>query len=94
MMGKVEVKVNTLVIADHTRLILWQTGPICILNTGFAPVVRLHDKHPRSVLFGTLPTEPSVRYARYEHWICSRGSTAEHNLSNKRCPMELSVRYR
>ena len=39
-------------IAEHARLILWQTGPICILNTGFAPVVRLHDKHTRSVLFG------------------------------------------
>ena len=39
-------------IAEHARLILWQTGPICILNTGLAPVVRLHDnKHTRSVLF-------------------------------------------
>ena len=39
-------------IDEHARLILWQTGPICVLNTGFAPVVRLHDKQTRSVLFG------------------------------------------
>ena len=41
-------------IDEHARLILWQTGPICVLNTGFAPVVRLHDKHTRSVLFGNV----------------------------------------
>ena len=39
-------------IDGHTRLILWQTDLICFLNTGFAPVVRLHDKHTHSVLFG------------------------------------------
>ena len=39
-------------IDEHARLILWQTGPICVLNTGFAPVVRLYDKQTRSVLFG------------------------------------------
>ena len=39
-------------IAEHARLILWQTGPIWYLNTGFAPVVRLHDKHTHSVLLG------------------------------------------
>ena len=31
----------------------------------------------------TLPTQPSVRYARFQHWICSSGSTGEHNLSKK-----------
>ena len=38
-------------IAEHAPLILWQTSDY-ILNTGFVPVVRLHDKHTRSVLFG------------------------------------------
>ena len=39
-------------------------------------------KHARSVLSSeTLPTQPSVRYARFQHWICSSGSTGEHNLS-------------
>ena len=28
-------------IDEHARLIMWQTGSICVLNTGFAPVVRL-----------------------------------------------------
>ena len=38
MMGK--VKVNTLVLIDEdARLILWETGPICVLNAEFAPVV-------------------------------------------------------
>ena len=34
---------HTSLIAEHARLILWQVGSICvlILNTGFAPVVRL-----------------------------------------------------
>ena len=41
-------------IDEHARLILWQTGPICVLNTGFAPVVRLHDKNTRAVLFGNV----------------------------------------
>ena len=31
----------------------------------------------------TLPTQPSVPYARFQHWICSSGSTGEHNLSKK-----------
>ena len=31
----------------------------------------------------TLPTQPSVRYARFQHWICSSGLTGEHNLSKK-----------
>ena len=31
----------------------------------------------------TLPTQRSVRYARFQHWICSSGSTGEHNLSKK-----------
>ena len=31
----------------------------------------------------TLPTQPSVRYARFQHWICSSGSTGEHSLSKK-----------
>ena len=32
----------------------------------------------------TRPTQPSVRYARFQHWICSSGSpTGEHNLSQK-----------
>ena len=31
----------------------------------------------------TLPTQSSVRYARFQHWICSSGSTGEHNLSKK-----------
>ena len=31
----------------------------------------------------TLSTQPSVRYARFQHWICSGGSTGEHNLSKK-----------
>ena len=43
---------NYNLIDEHARLILWQTGPICVLNSGFAPVGRLHDKHmnvvPRS----------------------------------------------
>ena len=42
MMSKVKVKL----IDEHARLILWQTGSICVLNnrfqnTGFVPVVRL-----------------------------------------------------
>ena len=28
----------------------------------------------------TPPTQPSVRYARFQHWIYSSGSTGEHNL--------------
>ena len=28
-------------IDEHACLILWQTGSICVLNAGFAPVVRL-----------------------------------------------------
>ena len=53
-------------IDEHARSILWQTGPICVLNTGFAPVVRLINTlvHFYSE---TLPTEPLVRYARLEH---------------------------
>ena len=31
----------------------------------------------------TLSTQPSVRYARFQHWICSSGSTGERNLSKK-----------
>ena len=41
-------------INEQAHLILWQTGPTCGLKTGFAPVVRLHDKHTRSVLFGNV----------------------------------------
>ena len=31
----------------------------------------------------TLPTQPSVRYARFQHWICSSGLTGELHLSKK-----------
>ena len=74
--------------SEHARLILWQTVPICVLNTGFAPVVRLHGDQTVQLCSETLLAEPSVRYARFEHWICSSGSTDEHTLSKKRCPME------
>ena len=51
------------------------TDPICVLNTGFDCMIN------RLVQFcsETLPTQPSVRYARFQHWICSSGSTGEHN---------------
>ena len=39
-------------IDEHTCLILWETGPICVLNTGFGPMVRLRNKHTRSGLCG------------------------------------------
>ena len=39
-------------IGEHAYLILWQTDPVCVLNTGFAPVVRLNDKLSHSFLFG------------------------------------------
>ena len=77
-------------IDEHTRLILWQTGPICVLNTGFDCMINTLVQFCSE----TLPTEPSVRYTRFEHWICSSRSTGEYTLSKKRCPMELSVRYR
>ena len=80
-------------IADHARLILWQTGPICILNTAFVPVFDCLRNTLVQLCSETLLSEPLVRYARFEHWICSSGSTADHTLSNKRCPMELSVLY-
>ena len=32
----------------------------------------------------TLPTQPSVRYARFQHWICSSGSTGEPQVAQAR----------
>ena len=34
----------------------------------------------------TLLAKPSVQYARFEHWICSSGLTAEHTVSKKTLP--------
>ena len=43
MMGSQSESEHASQIDEHARLILWQTGPICVLNTGLAPVARLHD---------------------------------------------------
>ena len=65
---------------NTTRLILSQNrSDLC-----FEHWIRLYDKYARSLFCSeTLPTQPSVRYARFQHWICSSGSTGEHNLSKK-----------
>ena len=67
---------------NTTRLILSQTDPICVLNTGFDCMINTLVQFC-STCSETLPTQPSVRYARFQQWICSSGSTGEHNLSKK-----------
>ena len=51
----------------------------CVLNTGFGCMINTLVQFCSE----TLPTRPSVRYARFQHWICSSGSTGEHSLSKK-----------
>ena len=61
--------------SEHASLIdehdsLWQNrSDLC-----FEHWIRLYDKHAHSVLFGNI---------QFQHWICSSGSTGEHNLSRK-----------
>ena len=45
------------------------------------------DTHSSSSVQKRCPTEPSVRYAIFERWICPSGS------NDDRSPMELSLRY-
>ena len=69
--------------SEHASLIdehdSFKTDPICVLNTGFDCMINTLVQFCSE----TLPTQPSVRYARFQHWICSSGSTGEHNLSKK-----------
>ena len=69
-------------IDEHARLIMWQTGSICVLNTRYEQWISScgsPDKLTRSVLFGNA--------FRLSHHSCSI------LFLKKSCPMELSVRY-